>query len=262
MGLGRAQPKKVTRGRRPVGPPPTGQEIGVRCCANQGSRQEWVSRPPWWRRLALGTWNVTSLAGKEPKLVREVEQYRLDMHLLCMEVTPCTARVPEPESWTGVAQGERHWAGVDILTSPRLSDAFLEFSPENERVASLRLRVAEGKILTVVCAYAPNSSSEYFLESLGGVLEGVPPGDSIVPLGDFNAHVGNDRETWREVIGRNGLPDLKREAELSTDHHLVVSWIQWQERLPDRPGKPKHVVRVNWERLAEGPVHVVFNSHL
>jgi len=35
-----------------------------------------------------------------------------------------------------------------------------------------------------------------------------------------------------------------------------------RSRLPDRPGKPKHVVRVNWERLVEAPVHGVFNAHL
>ena len=29
--------------------------------------------------LAMGTWNVTSLGGKEPELVREVEQYRLEI---------------------------------------------------------------------------------------------------------------------------------------------------------------------------------------
>ena len=32
---------------------------------------------PWLLKLACGTWIVTSLKGKEPELVREVEQYQL-----------------------------------------------------------------------------------------------------------------------------------------------------------------------------------------
>ena len=55
---------------------------------------------------------------------------------------------------------------------------------------------------------------------------------------------------------------VKRGAELSTGHHLVVSWVRWQGRLLDRPGKLKQVVRGGWECLAEAPVCEVFNSHL
>ncbi|TWW62709.1 hypothetical protein D4764_04G0013560 [Takifugu flavidus] len=131
-----------------------------------------------------------------------------------------------------------------------------------ERVASLRLWVG-GRIVTVVCAYGPNSSVP---ESLEGVLESAPSGASLVLLGDFNAHVGSDSVTWRGVIGKNSPPDLnpngEEGAELSTDHHLVVSWLRWWGRMPDRPGRPKRIVRVCWECLAESPVRRSFNSHL
>ena len=57
-------------------------------------------------------------------------------------------------------------------------------------------------------------------------------------------------------------PRVKRGAELSTNHHLVVSWIRERGKSMDRPGKPKLVVRVYWNRLEEAPVLPIFNSHL
>ncbi|KAK3553407.1 hypothetical protein QTP70_003571 [Hemibagrus guttatus] len=213
--------------------------------------------------------------------------------------------------------GERRRAGVGLLIAPQLSHHVLEFSPVNERVFSLCLRAGD-RCLTVVSAYGPNGSVEYptFLETLRGVLEGAPTGDSIVLLGDFNAYVGNNSDNWRGVIGRNGPPDLnssgvllldfcashslsitntmfkhkgvhqytwyqdtlgwrsmidlvivssdlwphvldtrvKRGAELSTNHHLVVSWIRLRRGMLDRLGRPKRIVRVCWERLADPSV--------
>ncbi|KAK3571462.1 hypothetical protein QTP86_012092 [Hemibagrus guttatus] len=80
-----------------------------------------------------------------------------------------------------------------------------------------------------VSAYGLNGSVEYptFLETLRGVLEGASTGDSIVLLGDFNSHVGNESDTWRGVIGRNGPPDMNSSGVLLLDfcasHSLSIT---------------------------------------
>ncbi|KAK3507784.1 hypothetical protein QTP70_000373 [Hemibagrus guttatus] len=92
-------------------------------------------------------------------------------------------------------------------------------------------------------------------------------------------HKGAHQYTWyQDTLGWRSMIDLvvvssdlrphvldtrvKRGAELSTDHHLVVSWIRLWRRIPDRLGRPKRIVRVCWERLADPSVRGVFNSHL
>ena len=55
---------------------------------------------------------------------------------------------------------------------------------------------------------------------------------------------------------------VKRGAELSTDHQLVVSWLQWRGKRPLTPGRSKCIVKVCWEHLAESLVRRSFNAHL
>ena len=42
----------------------------------------------------------------------------------------------------------------------------------------------------------------------------------------------------------------------------MVSWIRWRKKKLDRPGRPKRIVKVCWDGLAEDPVKMVSNSNL
>ena len=83
-----------------------------------GSRRQRPRQPdPWTRKLALGTWNVTSLAGKEPEIVREVERFRLEIVGITSTHGLGSGTTLLERGWTlshsGVARGERRrcWCG-------------------------------------------------------------------------------------------------------------------------------------------------------
>ncbi|KAI3377202.1 hypothetical protein L3Q82_009118 [Scortum barcoo] len=143
-------------------------------CGLGSSRGRGPRRPnPWNKTLAIGTWNVTSLGGRSLSFqVREVERYRLEIVGLTSTHSLGSGTQLLERGWTlhysGVAQGERRRAGVGLLIAPQLSRHVLEFTPVNERVASLRLRVGD-RSLAIVCAYGPNSEQQYRVPGLLGV---------------------------------------------------------------------------------------------
>ena len=107
---------------------------GLVQCDLGGSR----GRGPRWpnpRRvtLAMGTWNITSLGGKEPELVREAERYRLEIVGLTSTHSLGSGTQLLERGWTlfysGVARSERLRAGVGLLIAPQLSCHVLAFSP-------------------------------------------------------------------------------------------------------------------------------------
>ncbi|TWW63623.1 hypothetical protein D4764_03G0006310 [Takifugu flavidus] len=190
--------------------------------------------------------------GKEPELVREVEKFRLDIVGLTLTHGKGSGTSLLERGWTlyhsGVADGERRRAGVAILIAPQLSACILEFILVDEKVASLRLWVG-GRILTVVCAYGPNCclglwpKLQFSVSTLFGVLRGSGGECSFWGLSRPPGHKGIHMCTWhQDALGHISMIDfvvasshlrphvldtrVKRGAELSTDHHLVVSWLQ------------------------------------
>ncbi|XP_016518994.1 translation initiation factor IF-2-like [Poecilia formosa] len=108
--------------RGDMGPPSNGlttcrrgQRGRVQCVtgSNRG-RGPWRSDPRL-QKLAFGTWNVTSLVGKEPELVCEAERFRLKIVGLTSTHGSGSGTSLLERGWTyfhsGVAHGERREVG-------------------------------------------------------------------------------------------------------------------------------------------------------
>ena len=100
-------------------------------------------------------------------------------------------------------------AGVGILTSPRLSDCVSGYIPLGSRVCMLKLKVLDQSLL-LLQVYAPNATSEYqtFVDEVNDALLQLSATESTVLMGDFNAHVGTDTDTWKGVIGKHRVTGL------------------------------------------------------
>ncbi|KAI3369266.1 hypothetical protein L3Q82_007517 [Scortum barcoo] len=90
-------------------------------CGLGSSRGRGLDDPiPGTKTLAIGTWNVTSLGGKEPELVREVERYlpardsRAHLHAHSLGSGTQLLERGWTLHYSGVAQGERRrsWCGL------------------------------------------------------------------------------------------------------------------------------------------------------
>ncbi|TWW69735.1 hypothetical protein D4764_18G0005410 [Takifugu flavidus] len=198
MESGRAQPEEATWDPLPVGSPPAGGAKGVGCIVF------WVAAGgrdlggliPGCTKLALGTWNVTSLVGKEPELVREVEKFRLDI--------------------VGLTSTHSKGSGTSLLERVGLSTT-LEL-PMQFSVSTLFgvLRGSAGECPFWGLPRPPGLSITNTLFRHKGVhmctwhqdaLGRRSMIDFVVVSSDLRPHVLDTR--------------VKRGAELSTDHHLV-----------------------------------------
>ena len=173
-------------------------------------------------KLNTGTWNVTTLNGKEVEIVEEARKNRLDILGISSTKKKGKGSFNLKNGWqlfySGIDTSVYAQAGVTIMIGPNLADAVLEWKPVNERIALVRLQLQK-TILTVIQVYAPNTETVYpvFLDTVLATMESVPESDAMVVIGNFNAYVGNDSTTWHNVIGRNGDADTNNQGRLLLD---------------------------------------------
>jgi hypothetical protein len=89
---------------------------------------------------------------------------------------------------------ERRQFGTGFLINKKYKHLIIGFSPETDRIFSLRIRGVFFNT-TVTCVHAPTEEKEEmqkddFYEDLERIYMKVPKHDIKVTMGDFNAKVG------------------------------------------------------------------------
>ena len=153
--------------------------------------------------------------------------------------------------------------GVAITLSPSARSSWEAaggvFQPISERIIRIRLK-CHLSYVSVIAVYAPTNPSsntvqavapsDAFYDQLQSVVAAVPPRDMLLVLGDFNARVGTDFQSWRSVIGPHGMGDCNRNGERLLDfcanNQLLVTntWF-----------KHKNIHKATWFRNGDRSRH-------
>ena len=73
----------------------------------------------------------------------------------------------------------------------------------------------------------PDEVKDKFYDDLNSVISAAPQTDKLILLGDFNARVGTDHQTWKGVIGTEGPGKCNSNGFLllrkSAEHELLIT---------------------------------------
>ncbi|XP_069995883.1 craniofacial development protein 2-like [Penaeus vannamei] len=101
-----------------------------------------------------------------------------------------------------------HLQGVAMVISNRLQSSVVEFTPVDECIMVMRLKLAFG-FMSLIVVYAPTDVckldvKEMLHAKVASVLDRCPQRDICVVLGDFNVVSGCDRAGYEMSVGPHG----------------------------------------------------------
>ena len=222
--------------------------------------------------LKIATWNVRTMtpglegeltdiqdARKMGIIARELS--RLNIDIAALQETRIEEEGSHREKeytffWKGKSKEERREHGVGFAVNNKLLSMIEEPTGGTERLLTLHLCTTQGSA-TFVCAYAPTNCSDEeakdkFYEELDQTLKNVPTNERLYLLGDFNARVGADKDSWSACLGNYGTGKMndngQRMLELCTSHNLIITNTMFQMK-PFHQVSWRHPRSKRWHQL-------------
>ena len=244
-------PRPAYRGWRGI--PPSGRKIEKKRPTGKSETKKLKTKTTV---LNFGSWNVRTLLDsakadrpdrRTALVAKELERYNVDIAALSETRFADKGQLTESYSgytffWSGRSSEERREAGVGFAIKSQLARKLTKL-PEgiNDRLMTLQIPLTDKKNATIISAYAPTMTNpddikDKFYEELDALISAVPPSEKLILLGDFNARVGTDHETWEGTIGRHGIGKCNSNGLLllktCASHDLVITNTLF--RLPTR----------------------------
>lgn len=102
--------------------------------------------------------------------------------------------------WHGKDSDEPREHGVGFAVKNTLLKIVEPSSNGSPRLLTLRLNTTDGPV-TLISVYAPTFADmpevkDEFYENLASIVKNIPSSENLVLLGDFNARVGADHNSW------------------------------------------------------------------
>ena len=197
--------------------------------------------------MVIGSWNVRTLldsksSGRPQRrtalVASELARYNVDIAALSETRLPDSGQLAEAGQgytffWSGRRSSERRESGVGFAIKSELASKLAKLPEQiSDRLMTLRLPLKKNRFVTIISAYAPtmtnpDSVKKAFYEDLETAITKVPRSEKLLVLGDFNARVGTDHETWAGTIGRHGVGRCNSNGLLLLQtcaaHNLVVT---------------------------------------
>lgn len=181
------------------------------------------------KSFRVATINVGTLREKEHELMGVMKERKLEVLGLCETRTKGRVEKVIHDNFKVICSGnERGSSGVGMIITPDLVDRIENINFKNERILSVTIKFEERKI-KFMQVYVPQqgrttAEKEVFYEELKQVYEGGD--EEKIIMGDWNGHVGIDREGVEQVIGAFSIGNKNAEGErvidLCVSNHLAI----------------------------------------
>ena len=196
--------------------------------------------------MTVASWNVRTLGdngatSSRPErstalVAKELNRYGIDIAALSETRLADEGQLREKEYtfyWSGRPSSVPRQSGVGLAIKNEIASKLVNLPRGiSDRLMQLRLQLRSKRFMTIISAYAPTMTNpeevkEQFYSDLSLLISSVPKSDKLLIMGDFNARVGSDHNTWGSVLGMHGIGGQNSNGSLLLSecqkHNLIIT---------------------------------------